>query len=80
MRILLILLLIYFLFRIVFRLVLPLIGRYMFNKAVQSMQGQQSPNYRQAPPRREGEVRIENQEGTARQGDDGEFVDYVEIK
>jgi len=80
MRVLLILLLIYVLFRVFFRLVLPLIGRYMFNKAVQSMQGQGSNTQRQAPPRREGEVRIENPDGSPRRNDDSEFVDYVEVK
>jgi hypothetical protein len=52
----------------------------MFNKAVQSMQGQGSYTRPQAPPRREGEVRIENPDGSPRRNDDSEFVDYVEVK
>lgn len=83
MRILFILLLIYILFQVFFRLVLPLVARYMFQKAAQSMQ--QGPYTRQqhkAPPRREGEVRIETPGTNARNtsNDDGEYVDYTEIR
>ena len=53
----------------------------MFQKAAQNMQGQFRQQH-QAPPRREGEVRIETPGTNARQtrDDEGEFVDYTEIK
>jgi len=83
MRILIILFLIYLLFQVVFRFVLPLFARYMMQKATRTMQAQfggsrQNP---QTPPRREGEVRIETP-GQGRRGnsDDGEYVDFTEIK
>jgi hypothetical protein len=84
MRILIILFLIYILFQVVFRFILPLAARYMFQKATQNMQGQfrQQQQQQQAPPRREGEVRIETPDSNARKSgaDDGEFVDFTEIK
>ncbi len=84
MRILVILFLIYILFQVVFRFILPLAARYMFQKAAQNMQGQfrQQQQQQQAPPRREGEVRIETPGANARKtrDDEGEFVDYTEIK
>ena len=85
MRILIILFLIYILFQVVFRFILPLAARFMFQKAAQNMQGQfrqQQQRQQQAPPRREGEVRIETPGTNARKSgtDDGEFVDYTEIK
>jgi len=84
MRILVILFLIYILFQVVFRFILPLAARYMFQKAAQNMQGQfrQQQQQQQAPPRREGEVRIETPGSNARKSgaDDGEFVDFTEIK
>lgn len=83
MRFLFILLLIYFGYQIFFRFVLPLAARYLFQKAAQNMQGQfnnrQQPK---APPRREGEVRIETPGTNARKNndDEGEFVDYTEVR
>lgn len=81
MRILFILFLIYILFQVFFRFILPLAARYMFQKATQNMQGQ-FRQQQQAPPRREGEVRIETPGANARQtrDDEGEFVEYTEIK
>lgn len=83
MRILIILFLIYLLFQVVFRFVLPLLARYMMQKAARTMQaqfdtGRQNPK---TPPRREGEVRIETP-GQGRRGhsDDGEYVDFTEVK
>jgi hypothetical protein len=82
MRILFILLLIYLFFQVFFRFILPLVGRYMFHKAVQTMQGEaQGPYRRQAPPRREGEVKIENAgKQSPRFDGDTEDVDFVEVK
>jgi hypothetical protein len=83
MRILIILFLIYLLFQIVFRFVLPLLARYMMQKATRTMQAQfgASRENPQTSRRREGEVRIETP-GKARRGnsDDGEYVDFTEIK
>jgi hypothetical protein len=83
MRILIIFFLVYLLFQVVFRFVLPLLARYMMQKAARSMQAQfggQRPNP-QAPPRREGEVRIETpNSGRGSKYDDGEYVDFTEVK
>ena len=83
MRILIIFFLIYLLFQVVFRFVLPLLARYMMHKATRSMQaqfggGRSNP---QTPPRREGEVRIETpSKGRPSGNDDGEYVDFTEVK
>lgn len=83
MRILIILFIIYLLFQVVFRFVLPLLARYMMQKAARTMQSQfggsrQNP---QTPPRREGEVRIETPSKGSRSGsEDGEYVDFTEVK
>jgi hypothetical protein len=76
MRILLILLGIYFLYRLFFNLILPLVARHFMQKAAQSMEGAYRQQ-QQTPPRREGEVRIETQE---EKRDDGEYVDYTEVR
>jgi len=83
MRMLIILFLIYLLFQVVFRFVLPLLARYMMQKATRSMQAQYGggPQKRQASQRREGEVRIETPEqGRNSKYDDGEYVDFTEVK
>lgn len=76
MRILFILLAIYFLYRLFFNVILPMAAKHLFNKASQSMNGsfQQQQNRR-----REGEVRIEPKKDSYR-ADDGEYVDYTEVK
>jgi hypothetical protein len=79
MRFLLILLVIYFVYRIFFNFILPLAARYFFSKATNSMQGGfRQQNY----TRRPGDVRIESTpKSTGRKvAEDGEFVDYTEIK
>jgi hypothetical protein len=80
MRFLLILLVIYLVYRIIFNFVLPLAARYFFSKATNGMQGgfQQQQNR----TRRTGEVRIESEPKSTRKinPEDGEFVDYTEIK
>lgn len=80
LKLLLVFLTIYVVYRLFFGLILPLAARYLFNKAAQSMGGEFQRQYRpqQASPRREGEVRIETP-GTGRQ-DEGEFVEYTEVK
>jgi hypothetical protein len=86
MRVLLILLTVYLLFRIFFNFVLPLIARYFFAKAAKNMQGQfnQQQQQQRTNSRREGEVRIETpnspQNQRNRNFDEGEFVDYTEVK
>jgi hypothetical protein len=86
MRVLLILLTVYLLYRIFFNFVLPLIARYFFAKAAKNMQGQFNQQHQQqrTTSRREGEVRIETpnnpQNQRNRNYDDGEFVDYTEVK
>jgi hypothetical protein len=86
MRVLLILLTVYLLYRIFFNFVLPLIARYFFAKAAKNMQGQfnQQQHQQQTNSRREGEVRIEtpnnSQNQRNRNFDEGEFVDYTEVK
>ncbi|MFN5370106.1 MAG: hypothetical protein ACK5B6_01465 [Bacteroidia bacterium] len=83
MRNLIILFLIYLLFQVVFRFVLPLLARYMMQKAARGMQAQfgtQRPKS-QAPPRREGEVRIEHPDNRSRRNyDDEEYTSYTEVK
>ena len=86
MRVLLILLTVYLLSRIFFRFILPLIARYFFTKAAKNMQGQfnQQQQQQRTNSRREGEVRIETpnnpQNQRNRNFDEGEFVDYTEVK
>jgi hypothetical protein len=83
MRVLIILFLIYLLFQVVFRFVLPLLARYMMQKATRSMQAQFGgvPPNQQDSKRREGEVRIETPNaGRSSQFDDGEYVDFTEVK
>ena len=86
MRVLLILLTVYLLYRIFFNVVLPLIARYFFSKAAKNMQGQfnQQQQQQRTNSRREGEVRIETpnspQNQRNRNFDEGEFVDYTEVK
>jgi len=86
MRVLLILLTVYLLYRIFFNFVLPLIARYFFAKAAKNMQGQfnQQQQQQRTNSRREGEVRIETpnspQNQRNRNFDEGEFVDYTEVK
>ena len=87
MRVLYILIGIYLLYRIFFNLVLPLIARYFFAKAAKNMNGQfnkQQQQQQRASGRREGEVRIETPNSVQNQRnknfDEGEFVDYTEVK
>jgi hypothetical protein len=84
MRVLLILLTIYLLYRIFFNVVLPLIARYFFAKAAKNMQGQFNQQQQRTNSRREGEVRIETPNNSHNQrnrdSDEGEFVDYTEVK
>jgi ABC-type multidrug transport system fused ATPase/permease subunit len=84
MRVLLILITIFLLSRIFFRFILPLIARYFFAKAAKNMQGQFYQQQQRATNRREGEVRIETpnnpQNQSNRDFEDGEFVDYTEVK
>lgn len=77
MRILLILLAIYFFYRLFFNLILPLVARHFMQKAAQTMEGSFRQQQQQANSRREGEVRIETP-GKGR--DDGEYVDYTEVR
>jgi len=85
MRVLYILIGIYLLYRIFFNFVLPLIARYFFAKAAKNMNGQFNKQQQQrASGRREGEVRIETPNSVQNQRnknfDEGEFVDYTEVK
>jgi len=86
MRVLLILITVYLLYRIFFNFVLPLVARYFFAKATKNMQGQfnQQSQQQRTSSRREGEVRIETpnnvQNQRNRNFDEGEFVDYTEVK
>ena len=77
MRLLLILLAIYILYRIFFNLVLPLVARHFMQKAAQSMEGAFREQQKQATSRKEGEVRIENPDKNRQ---DGDYVEYVEVK
>ncbi len=85
MRFLLILILIYLAFRILVNIVLPLVLRSVVNKASQNMQGQfNQSQQRQAQSRPQGEVRIETPSNQPKQRgnqhDEGEFVDFTEVK
>lgn len=86
MRVLYILIGIYLLYRIFFNFVLPFIARYFFAKAAKNMNGQfnQQQQQQRATKRREGEVRIETPNAAQNQRnknfDEGEFVDYTEVK
>jgi hypothetical protein len=84
LRVLFILFTIYFLYRLFFNVVLPLIARYFFAKAAKNMQGQFNQQQQRTNSRREGEVRIETPNNSHNQrnrdSDEGEFVDYTEVK
>ncbi len=63
---------------------MPLIARYFFAKAAKNMQGQFNQQQQRTNSRREGEVRIETPNNSHNQrnrdSDEGEFVDYTEVK
>lgn len=84
MRVIYILFVIYILYRLFFNFVLPLVARHFFQKAAQNMQGDFGRQQQQAPPRRAGEVRIEDPTANAPKkkfsSDDVEDVDYIEVK
>lgn len=70
---------IYFLLRFVTRVLLPIfVGNYINQKVSQA----QGNNNKQETKRREGEVTIKNASsgGKKFQGNDGEYVDFEEIK
>lgn len=73
-RTLLILVVVYYLFRFLFRVLLPLFG---FVQASRRAQQQDSPAQRP-----EGEVRVENRSNTQStvRRDEGEYVDFEEIR
>lgn len=77
MRLLLIILGIYIVYRLFFNLILPLVARHFMQKAAQSMEGAFRQQGYQAPPRKEGEIRIETPGETR---NDGEYVDYTEVR
>ncbi|MDQ3191462.1 MAG: DUF4834 domain-containing protein [Bacteroidota bacterium] len=71
-----ILLAIYFLFKLVVRGLLPyLLKTYIQKKQQEFQQGQQNVNRKP-----EGEITIEYNKEKKKKGDDGDFVDYEEIK
>lgn len=85
MRVIYILFVIYILYRLFFNFVLPLVARHFFQKAAQNMQGDFGRyQQQQAPPRRAGEVRIEDPASNASKkkfsSDDVEDVDFIEVK
>jgi hypothetical protein len=85
MRVLLIIILVYLAFRILVNVVLPLVLRSVVQKASQNMQGQFNQSQQsQASRRKEGEIRIETPSDQPKHGgyqrNEGEYVDFTEVK
>lgn len=76
-RIIFYLILFSFIIRIIARMALPIVV-----KRAESRMRQQAEEYqrRTNPPRKEGEVTIESNNKSNGKSNDGEYVDYVEIK
>lgn len=84
LRILLILTLFYYLFRLLFRVVLPWFLARRLRK-MQEQHGSRFDNFRRQQQKQEGEVTIHTAPKKGRSGfgpsaDEGEYVDYEEIK
>jgi hypothetical protein len=77
MRVILILILVFLAIRFIMRLVLPLVVTSLVKKAQQNFQENMDAQFKRKP---EGEVTIENVKRPGRPRDDGEFVEYEEIK
>jgi hypothetical protein len=76
-RILLWILAISFIIRLVFRIAIPYVVRGAQERMQEQMRNQQRA---QEDRRREGEVRVESNKSGKGRNDDGEYVDFVEIK
>jgi hypothetical protein len=74
-RLILVLVLIYALYNFVFKVIVPLAARSMVNKAQRDMQErmQQMQDQQRKP---EGEINVSKKS----KGNDGEYVDYEEVK
>jgi hypothetical protein len=77
LKFLLIVLSIFFLIRILGRMFVVSTFNNLNKKVQDEMQRRQNYN---APPRQEGQVTIDPQVGKRKGNDDGEYVDYEEIK
>jgi hypothetical protein len=76
-RILLWILAISFIIRLVARIAIPYVVRGAQERMHEQMRNQQRA---QEDRRREGEVRVESNKSDKGRNDDGEYVDFVEIK
>jgi hypothetical protein len=76
-RILLWILAISFIIRLVARIAIPYVVRGAQERMQEQMRNQQRA---QEDRRREGEVRVESNKSGKGRNDDGEYVDFVEIK
>jgi len=74
-RLILVLILIYALYNFVFKVIVPLVARSMVNKAQRDMEEKmrQMQDQQRKP---EGEINISKKS----KGNDGEYVDYEEVK
>jgi hypothetical protein len=69
------------LFSALFRLILRLAVPYVVKKSQENLRKQAENFYQQQQPQRpEGEVRVESKVNKNSKSNDGEYVDYVEIK